>query len=198
MFLLSKRSSFRFSIANLLVLITVVAIMGSAWLHDRQRLVARIENHELQRQAFGALNSRARVQIDHRGKPISAVIGRTCNDEDLWLLRYLPTLREVDFSYRDYNSDGVIEYLLHLPELEVLHLSRNNQQRFTDKSLATIAKIRSLKELYLRSNQFSEERILQLISLPNLRKLEIRSQRLSAATVAKMRTQMPNTEIDWE
>jgi hypothetical protein len=207
------KSRLQFSIANLLVVFTVVATMLAAWRYDRQQLASKIEIHERQRLAFGALNRRAYVVLDDRGKPISIDFGGRCEVQDLLLVQDLPTLREVNLSYCHHISDRAIENLLHLPELEVLYLSRNNpnwvdqfkegidmtnQPRITDKALETIAKIQSLKELYIRDNQFSDDGIMRLRSLPNLKKLELRSKRISEVTLVELRRALPNTEILFE
>lgn len=192
---------------------TVIATMLAAWRYDRQQLASEIEIHERQRLACIALNRRANVGFDDRGRPTSVDFGWHCEDQQLTLVQDLPTLREVNLSNCLHISDRAIENLLYLPELEVLNLSRNNpnwvdqfkegidmtnQPRITDKALETIAKIQSLKELYIRDNQFSDEGIMRLRALPNLKRLEFRSKRISEATAVELRRALPNTEILFE
>ena len=122
-------------------------------------------------------------------------------------MRHLPSIREVRLAYGYNISDKATEHLTHLPNLEVLFLYRNNpkshnnftmgvdltqQPRITDKSLETIADIRTLKELYLWDNDFTDVGILKLGTLPRLAKLGFRSPRISDEAVAALHASLPN------
>lgn len=191
--------------------IFVVLAVGIGWWYDHKRLATKVGEQDRQRRAIGALQSRASIQVDEHGTPIRAdFASRDCVDEDLAYLQDLPTLREVNLAYCHHISDHGIQNLLHLPELKILYLYRNNpnwvdqfkygidmsgQPRITDKSLETIAKIGTLKELYLWDNQFSDDGILQLRSLQHLEKLEVRSRFISADAVAELKSALPNAII---
>jgi len=204
------RFGLRFNLTSVLWVLVLLAV-GIGWWHDRERLAAKVSQHSRQSRAIGALQTRASIQIDPYGTPVSIkFFSQNCTDKDLAHLQHLPTLREVNLAYCHHISDRGIQNLLRLPELKILYLYRNNpnwvdqfkygidmsgQPRITDQSLETIAKIRTLKELYLWDNQFSDDGILQLRSLQHLEKLGVRSRSISEVAIAELKSALPNVII---
>lgn len=195
---------------NVVLGLVVASICGLAWWFDHRRLSGELDRIDQQQAAIGKLLSKASIDWDNCGNPVGIEFSHTCTDQDLENLGLLNTVRAVRLAYCFQISDRAIERLVELPHLQILDLYRNNpiehnnftngydlttQPVITDKSLESIAKIESLKELYLWDNQFSEEGIRQLRSLPNLKILGFRSRLVSQAAVGELKRVFPNTEI---
>lgn len=195
---------------NLFLGLLAAILCGVPWWYDHQRLSGKLERIERQEVAVGKLLSSASIDWDEDGNPVSIDFSPTCTDQDLEDLGLFDTVRQVNLAYCFLISDNAIEHLTKMPNLQILYLYRNNprepndfineydlttQPIITDKSLESIARIKSLQEVNLWDNEFSDEGILQLRSLPNLRVLGFRSRLISEAAIDELKQALPNTQI---
>lgn len=137
---------------------------------------------------------------------------KNATDDDLRSLMYLSGLRELSLAYCYDISDKGVEHVKVLRRLRALRLYRNDpdehdnftpkaydlstQPRITDMSLAHVSHLTRLKELYLWDNDFSDDGILLLRSLRQLRILRFRSPRISERAIVLLRLDLPNTQIE--
>lgn len=85
----------------------------------------------------------------------------------------------------------------HLRSLPLAYLNVA-QTRFSDKSLASLHGMQSLKQLYLRRTKVSDAGLPTIATLSNLRILDLRRCLVTQAGFERIAAQMPNCEIQWE
>ncbi|HUG67584.1 MAG TPA: hypothetical protein VMM76_07525 [Pirellulaceae bacterium] len=133
-------------------------------------------------------------------------------DDGVRHIKDVRTVRAVNLAYCFDISDQAIQYLTALPNLRVLELyandpiERNNfvpiefdltkQGQITETSLEYIGRIRSLEELSLWDDDYSDRGIMQLSHLPELRYVFLRSSRVTEAGIARLQQALPNTIVD--
>jgi hypothetical protein len=205
-----KRIQLQFTLINVVLFVALLAVSLSWWIDHRNLADSN------RRQAMRALTQmHGNVTFDNDGNPIAVDFYPSfCSDADVANLRYLPTVRKVNLAYCFNISDLAVESLTYLPNLEVLYLYRNDpdfsnnftgelmdlslQPRLTDRALEYVSRIDSLQELYLWDNEFSDAGLLKLRSLKNLKKLAVRSSRISEDAVNKLVASLPTASIDAE
>lgn len=106
-------------------------------------------------------------------------------------LRRLPRLRELDL------SESEVTDLKHLADiatrLRILDLSHS---RITDDAGKTIAKLKTLEELYLRHTELTDEGLSCLHELRCLKTLSIGSVEFSETAVEELKFGVPTTKVE--
>ena len=106
-------------------------------------------------------------------------------------------------SWHTQNGDPQNPYLLKLIHLETLTIGNSlkrwdgkpRQPCLTDVSLSTLAQMTSLKSLTLMEARLSLAALVQLKTLPNLKKLRLDKIDLPAEDIEKLRAEMPGMTI---
>jgi hypothetical protein len=130
------------------------------------------------------------------------VAGMSMGDAGFAAIAKITTLKELR-TWHTYQTEAGNACIASLPNLSSLMLGQRlpGQGRplsFTDESLATITKMKSLESLEIGESRFSLEALRQLGSLPNLKKLKITRTEISAEDVEALRTDLPNVKIDFQ
>ena len=96
----------------------------------------------------------------------------------------------------DQITDAGLAALANHPALETLMFSPQMTPRLTDKSLATVATLKALKELTINDTVLTYDGGLKLLKqLPNLQKLTLTKVGVSEADVAKLKADLPKVDV---
>ena len=96
--------------------------------------------------------------------------GLPINDSAMEVFRDLPTVKRLYLQELPSVSDFGLENTVHLKDLEILDIW---EVPLTDKSMETIAKFASLKELRLKGTKVTDKGIEVLLTLPKLEKVTL-------------------------
>lgn len=133
------------------------------------------------------------------------VAGCPFNDEGMAAVGKLTQLENFR-TWHTYQTEAGNEHLKSLTNLKSLHLGQrlrryggeSNAHSLTDKTLDTVAQLKSLEMLTLGEQKFSAAALTKLKALPNLKKLELSQVDVPAETIDRARTALANVQIDWK
>jgi len=133
------------------------------------------------------------------------VAGTPFNDKGMAAVAELTQLKEFR-TWHTYQTQAGNEHLLKLTGLRSLMLGQRLRQwngkpnplSIDDSTLATLAKLKSLESLSLDEVRLTHKGLLQLKSLPNLKKLTLQHADISEADIAKLRADLHGVIIEWK
>lgn len=133
------------------------------------------------------------------------VAGCPFNDEGMAAVGKLTQLENFR-TWHTYQTEAGNEHLKQLTNLKSLMLGNRlrqyggkpNPHSLTDKTLDTIAELKSLDTLTLTEQNFSLDALLKLKQLPNLTRLDLSQVDLKETDLEKLREALSKTKIDFK
>ena len=120
------------------------------------RITAHLDSNE----CVARLTPLRQLRHFHHGLPFSGGMGPpVLSDETLSALAEMPTLESISLYEGRYTTEGLAE-LVRLPNLSALEIP--NSRGTTDAILAPISRMKSLRSLYLRGDDLTEEGLAEL------------------------------------
>lgn len=115
-------------------------------------------------------------------------------DDHLKLLQGFKLLTRLRIYNQKEISDAGIKHIEDLPRLEQVFLYRCDQ--LSDQTLATLAKIKSLKQIQIRSDNITPAAAKHLVDLPLLESLSIYGKQIDAKALEIIRKLLPNCKVN--
>lgn len=120
--------------------------------------------------------------------------GSSFTDAGMEAVGKLKQLKSIRF-WHCRNTDAGTEHLKNLPNLKSVWLAPQFTPRITDKSLESLAAIKSLEEVKITETKLTWDGLQHLKKLPKLKKLILDETDISAEDMAKLVTELPGVDI---
>lgn len=130
------------------------------------------------------------------------VAGMSMGDEGFVEIGQLTTLRELR-TWHTYRTEASHAEIAKLSNLKSLKLGQRLPRKgaapcLTDRSLTTLAAMKSLEALEIGEARFTLAALKQLRSLPNLKRLKIDRTEIPLSDIEELRAELPGVKVDFE
>ncbi len=133
------------------------------------------------------------------------VAGTRFDDKGMAAIAEIGQLREFR-TWHTHQTQAGNSSLEKLPALRVLRLGQrlrrwdgaSNAASLDDSTLEVLSRLKTLEELTLDEARLSLEALMQLKSLPKLRKLELLRIDIPAEDVDRLRSALPDVKVEWK
>lgn len=131
------------------------------------------------------------------------VAGMTMGDEGFKAIAQISSLKELR-TWHTYRTEASNKEIAKLPNLSALRLGQRLPRgkgmplSISDKSIPTLAGIKTLQRLEIGETHFTVDALEQLKKLPDLKGIKIYNTQLTEADVEQLRKRLPKLKITFE